>query len=654
MDLDELLDESRFRDGIPARGVAPTEPHDEVPAATRPRAHWSWSALLQALSTPFRRIVLAMRNTWDGWCEDLEERRSAKQEKPAEPSTVAWRENTGSQMFSFASVGAPLPPFLSGREVKRLADMLGFYRTELAGRQLDIPPTLRAALRGDDPGRIFFQPRLATRQVLILEDALAHRDFRSPLVEELARGFEATGVTVRRGRFRHVVDRWRNERGAVVELDDLENQREGLVALVFTDGSSFTQPAGRTSLECLAAWPRVAWMDLREPRSRIAAADLPRAVGLPLFSATPEGLLAAFTSFLVQGRRVDESADVAALVPSAVEQQLGRELYLEAMLDDAFLWAADCSVFQPCSYALAERLRRRFHADLPRIALQRLLQLPGVQRDAVGIRFDLQTVAVLQTAWQTRHSEARQDEVLRYVDELLREARPVDAPEGSLAHLTWAAGVERVRLGWDADNDFSDLEQILQTPAARWAHNSLAGRYVAGCTAPQPEQIVPVRVAVRDKQALQRLSRIIPGADEPAPPKTSAVPEPIPGEPEMVWLEPDEFVMGSPATEQGRFDNEHQHAVWITRRFGIGKDPVTQHQYEQLMGSNPSHFKNAGPEAPVEQVRWEEAMEFCRLAGEAVRPPARRHASGRQETGESVGSARHAGQRLGVVLGLVC
>jgi formylglycine-generating enzyme required for sulfatase activity len=41
----------------------------------------------------------------------------------------------------------------------------------------------------------------------------------------------------------------------------------------------------------------------------------------------------------------------------------------------------------------------------------------------------------------------------------------------------------------------------------------------------------------------------------------------------------------------------------------MGKYPVTQAQYQAVMGNNPSNFK--GDNRPVEGVSWHEAMEFC-------------------------------------------
>lgn len=84
-----------------------------------------------------------------------------------------------------------------------------------------------------------------------------------------------------------------------------------------------------------------------------------------------------------------------------------------------------------------------------------------------------------------------------------------------------------------------------------------------------------------------------------------------------------EFQMGSPASEQDRNENEQQHRVRVTRPFYMGIYPVTQAEYQRVMGSNPSWFSaNGGGKEqvagqatdrfPVEQVAWIDAWEFCR------------------------------------------
>ena len=88
---------------------------------------------------------------------------------------------------------------------------------------------------------------------------------------------------------------------------------------------------------------------------------------------------------------------------------------------------------------------------------------------------------------------------------------------------------------------------------------------------------------------------------------------------EMLWCPPGTFLMGSPETEAERSPSEDPHKVTLTQGFWLGKYPVTQAEWERVMGSNPSKFK--GPRNPVEQVSWDDAQEFCQKMGNGFRSP---------------------------------
>ncbi len=66
------------------------------------------------------------------------------------------------------------------------------------------------------------------------------------------------------------------------------------------------------------------------------------------------------------------------------------------------------------------------------------------------------------------------------------------------------------------------------------------------------------------------------------------------------------FTMGSPVGELGRQSNETQHQVTLTQDFYIGVFEVTQKQWERVMGTWPSYFKNSSyrDSRPVEQVSY--------------------------------------------------
>jgi len=84
----------------------------------------------------------------------------------------------------------------------------------------------------------------------------------------------------------------------------------------------------------------------------------------------------------------------------------------------------------------------------------------------------------------------------------------------------------------------------------------------------------------------------------------------------MVEIPAGSFTMGSPASEDGRDDDETQHPVTLTRGFWLGKTEVTQGLWASVMGDNPSEaeYKGVsllGDELPVQNVSWLDAVKFA-------------------------------------------
>ena len=110
----------------------------------------------------------------------------------------------------------------------------------------------------------------------------------------------------------------------------------------------------------------------------------------------------------------------------------------------------------------------------------------------------------------------------------------------------------------------------------------------------------------------------------------------------LVLIPKGQFMMGSPRYEEGGSDYEtHQHEVEISEEYYLGVYEVTQAQYMRVMGTNPSWFtedteavlrnglgadprwfkKSSGQRSvsavhPVENVSWEDAVEFCKKLSE--------------------------------------
>jgi formylglycine-generating enzyme required for sulfatase activity/serine/threonine protein kinase len=156
---------------------------------------------------------------------------------------------------------------------------------------------------------------------------------------------------------------------------------------------------------------------------------------------------------------------------------------------------------------------------------------------------------------------------------------------------------------------------------SKW--EKLRGEYV-GCGAPSLNQSFKAENPTRiDKIALLSLPRdlLVTQGEIPTEGKEFTVSG---LSLEMLWCPSGKFEMGSPAgrkvtrfffmeqivgTEEGRSSDELQHEVILTNGFWLGKHPVTQAQWECVMGSNPSKFK--GRNRPVEQVSWEDVTSFC-------------------------------------------
>ena len=84
------------------------------------------------------------------------------------------------------------------------------------------------------------------------------------------------------------------------------------------------------------------------------------------------------------------------------------------------------------------------------------------------------------------------------------------------------------------------------------------------------------------------------------------------------WIPPGRFLMGSPENEVGRYDNETQHPVTISRGFWMFDTPCSQSLWIAVMdGKNPSYFDD--PNRPVESVSWSECMEFADALTELMR-----------------------------------
>jgi formylglycine-generating enzyme required for sulfatase activity len=123
---------------------------------------------------------------------------------------------------------------------------------------------------------------------------------------------------------------------------------------------------------------------------------------------------------------------------------------------------------------------------------------------------------------------------------------------------------------------------------------------------PEPVAVQPEPVPV-----VSVPKAIAAATDRPAP-KPVSKPENAGFDAVFVTIPPGSFIMGSPEDEPGRNPDESQHEVTITKGFSIQATPVTQRQWQSVMGANPSGNSRGGDDCPVEGVSWNDGQEFIR------------------------------------------
>jgi len=128
------------------------------------------------------------------------------------------------------------------------------------------------------------------------------------------------------------------------------------------------------------------------------------------------------------------------------------------------------------------------------------------------------------------------------------------------------------------------------------------GMVIMGIIKSQPAQFVSTPIPQSAPQPTQTYLQLAQPSSEQPLMMQQSIPD------GFVRINGGTFTMGSPSSELGRRSDEVQHQVTVSS-FYIGKYEVTQKEYQEVMGTNPSKFM--GDNLPVENVSWYDAVEYC-------------------------------------------
>ncbi|MBN1423313.1 SUMF1/EgtB/PvdO family nonheme iron enzyme [Candidatus Fermentibacteria bacterium] len=213
---------------------------------------------------------------------------------------------------------------------------------------------------------------------------------------------------------------------------------------------------------------------------------------------------------------------------------------------------------------------------------QRIMELEGKARSQLaGKKY---TSPIGDNSWETCEELGRLDPGNAVRADVIRQMQAAyeGMIEGRLAAGECAKAEEHAgalrKVGGYADYSVRLAECVRQAEETRREHEAAAARERAAREA----EAERVRL---EKEARERAARQLV---------------------EMVRIQGGTFQMGS---NDGDSDEKPVHSVTVSS-FSMGKYEVTQEQYQAVMGTNPSRFK--GAKRPVEQVSWNDAVEFCK------------------------------------------
>jgi formylglycine-generating enzyme len=539
----------------------------------------------------------------------------AETSRPPQRQVRDWAEAVdssdpaGPRLFFLSDVAEP-GPMLDVELLDHLADSMGYFPSRRRSRQLDLGATVERTIANRFP-TLCFLPGREVCHLLILEDLYAEDRAWNRVAGELAVGMTQRGIPVTRGFFYGNPMRFRHADGSGgCDLEDWEDLRDGVLALLFTDGTGLSAPEVPRVLDELQQWPRLAWMDLRDERFWDGATLRAVRLRMSVFPASAEGLLRMTQAFFTeQGRVVTRRGLLSPFDPHAPLEARLREL-----LDVALPWAQTCSCLPSIPAGLADALRRRFHPEIPATAIGRLYALLDKPDDTAGLKLPEPVRAALFAGFCASRSDAQQAEVLAFLRSLI-EGKVRELASGSLARQSGEALVMRLRLFEGGAPQIEVVDRLLASrlgPAFRVGLGEDA-RLLGDAQ----------RLSAEQAEMLQRRG-LLPKVYVSYPP-------------DMVRIPAGRFWMGDPSSE-GWEDERPRHEVDVGEFF-IGKHPVTWRLWREVRDravERGYQFDNQGQgrgdDHPVTDMDWYDAVKWCNARSELEnRRPAYYTDAGRTE-----------------------
>lgn len=241
----------------------------------------------------------------------------------------------------------------------------------------------------------------------------------------------------------------------------------------------------------------------------------------------------------------------------------------------------------------------------PSVVNQPLLKAPKSSPVSQGSSTDLETRELRYA--KSLYDRGKKSEAKRIVSGLLKSKDDTVLSEAMYSQIMWGF----------ASNDRESVEKLkAYYPDFKWIESAEKAvgerervRKIEAEKRRQAEVEKKRLAAIKKKRADELSKQEGERRRRAEAKKQSFIIQMKPSNMQFVYIKPGTFMMGSPPSEKGRYDNETQHKVTLTKGFYMQTTEVTQGQWQAVMGNNPSYFKNCGENCPVERVTWAEDAE---------------------------------------------
>jgi hypothetical protein len=294
-------------------------------------------------------------------------------------------------VFRIGSLGGTPPAFLPPAIGAQIAEFIGYRQGEPDTRRIDAKRTIAAHMRGSDPAILIPERRRELPAILLLVDRNAEGRHWHTLADEFHSVLQVRGIETERidypGNFFSNRAGRRTPRPEALAVEGAVAGPGWTVTVAFGEADQL----GRGDIDLfrtVAENGPLVFFDLRERALWDGRHAALKAAGVVLAEATATELRDALARIFAPDRV--SSSEPPLFASRGLENVQPEEAAISALGEQGRLWASDCALVEPMSFALAEALRRRYPklaSPQPSLAFSRLAALPGAWTGPDGLRF---------------------------------------------------------------------------------------------------------------------------------------------------------------------------------------------------------------------------------------------------------------------------